>query len=111
MSPERKRNGKKGQKTKPRPVTTEPMSEDCSRYSVTRDGRLLDSLPMEAGKPPLVFDKGAWIPFDGTVGQQADSIPVSAEEAAQFCKDGVLPDWVTKAIADDTGNYPDPWDD
>ena len=54
---------------------------------------------------------GDWVPFDGTLGEWFDSIPLSAEEAAQFCKDGVLPEHVTKALADDTGYYPDPWDD
>ena len=87
------------------------MEDPCDRYSVTRDGRLLDSAPMEDDKPLLVFDKDAWVPFNGKMGVWFDSIPVSAEEAAQFCKDGVLPTYVTKAIADDTGYYPDPWDD
>ena len=40
-----------------------------------------------------------------------DSIPVSGRKAARFCSDGVLPTYVTKAIADDTGYYPEPWDD
>jgi hypothetical protein len=70
------------------------------RYSVTRARQLLDSAPLKHDKPPLVFDKatGAWVTFTGLVGEQSDSIPVTAEEAARFCKDGTLPENVMRRL-------------
>jgi hypothetical protein len=90
------------------------MSADhCDRYSITRAGQLIDDEPMAEDKPPLVFDKssGRWVVFNGVMGEWTDSIPVTAKEARQFCKDGTIPGRVSKAIADDTGYYPEPWDD
>jgi len=78
-----------------------PRTEDpCGRYSFTRDYRLLDSAPMEQGKPPLVFDgvSGDWVDFAGTVGEQANSIPVSMLEAVQFCAAGTIPVEVRRMI-------------
>lgn len=89
------------------------MSDDYSRYSITRTGQLLDSEPMASGNPPLAFDKasGAWVVFSEVMGELTNSIPVNAQEAGLFCRDGTMPERVSKAIADDTGYYPDPWDD
>jgi hypothetical protein len=88
------------------------MSADhCDRYSITRAGQLLDSEPMKADKDILTFRNGKWKPWKGTIGEWKDSIPVTAKEAAQFCKDGSKSKHVNKAIADDTGYYPDPDDD
>ena len=78
-----------------------PRTEDpCDRYSFTRDYRLLDSAPMEQDKPPLVFDgvTGDWVDFAGTVGEQANSIPVSMLEAVQFCAAGTIPAEVRRMI-------------
>ena len=66
---------------------------------------------MKRGEWPLLFEKGSWIPFNGTLGAYNDSIPITESEAMRFCEDGTLPDRVIEAIRDDTGNYPDPWDD
>jgi hypothetical protein len=57
------------------------------------------------------FEHGAWVSWNGTLGEWRDSIPVTPEEAAQFCKGGSIPERVSKAIANDTGYYPDPWED
>ncbi len=81
------------------------------RYAITRARQLVDSAPMKDGGGILTFDKGEWKAWHGTVGEWKDSTPVTAEEAAQFCTDGSMPERVGKAIADDTGYYPEPWDD
>jgi len=92
-----------------RPLRTE---DPCDRYSFTRDYRLLDSAPMEKGKPPLVFDgvSGAWVDFAGTVGEQANSIPVSMMEAMQFCANGTIPTEVRRMIEGKL-HAPDPEED
>ncbi len=88
------------------------MGDDLyGRYSITRARQLIDPEPMRDGGGILTFDNGEWKPWKGTVGEWNDAIPVTAEEAGQFCKDGSIPERVSKAIADDTGYYPDPWDD
>ena len=72
---------------------------DRYRYSIARDGRLLDSEPMKDGGNILVFDKNGWVTWiGGTVGEWHDSIPVTPEEAAQFCKDGTIPAEVRRII-------------
>ena len=58
------------------------MGESTSRYSRLADGRVLDSAPMDAGKPPSIFDNGVWIPFAGTLGEWRDSIPLTDAEAS-----------------------------
>jgi hypothetical protein len=45
------------------------------------------------------------------MGEIGDSIPITEEEAMAFCKDGALPDRVQTAIEQDTGYYPEPYDD
>ncbi len=80
------------------------------RYSIARDGRLLDSEPMKDGGNIIVFDKGAWVPWHGTVGKWHDSIPVTPEEAARFCQDGTIPEQVRRIIEKET-YAPDPEED
>jgi hypothetical protein len=86
MNPERKCSGKKRRKTKPRAVAKESTIEDCSRYSLIRDGRVLDSEPMTAGENILVFDKasGSWVSFDGTFGEWRHSIAITAKQTARL---------------------------
>ena len=61
------------------------LSED-ERYAVLGDGRVLDIEPMNRGKVPLVFDteSGAWVDFDGTVGDFFGARPVPAEQATRL---------------------------
>ncbi len=96
-----------------RPEPTDSVSNNPCRYSVTRDYRLLDSAPVDDDKPPLQFDRatGQWKAFDGFVYLWREAIPVTAEVAAQYCRDGTIPQWVIDAIVNDTGLPPDPWDD
>lgn len=89
------------------------MSEGHYRYSMTRRGALLDSLPMKDGGNILVFDTASksWVTWTGgTVGEWHDSIPVTSQEAAQFCKDGSIPEHLGDAIRKGT-EAPDPEDD
>src|SRR5438093_20302 len=62
------------------------MENEFLRYSVTRDGRLLDSEPWDDDKPMLVFDKASrsWVTFNGTVGDWRRSTAITAEEAARL---------------------------
>jgi hypothetical protein len=73
------------------------VMDDLSRYSMTRDGRLLDNAPMDDGGTALVYSKGQWVLFVGTFGELTDSIPITIEEAMRFCQDGVMPERVGKA--------------
>ena len=87
--------------------------DDNDRYSFTRDYRLIDTAPNEFGESTLEFDvaSGKWLTFDGLCGQVNDSIPVTSEEAQEYCRKGVVPKHVRDAIANDTGYYPEPFDD
>ncbi len=57
------------------------------RFSVTLDGKLLDSKPMDNERPPLVYEResGKWLPFTGTLREWQDALAISAEEAALCC--------------------------
>ena|ERR1035438_4047558 len=57
------------------------MGESTSRYTQLPDGRVLDAAPMKKDKPPMVFDKGEWATFKGTVGEWRDSKPLTDSEA------------------------------
>lgn len=83
------------------------------RYSFTRDYRLLDSTPMRKGEWPLQFNRasGRWVDFDGIMGLWRESIPVTAEVAERYCREGTIPQWVIDDIVNDTGLPPDPFDD
>lgn len=72
---------------------------------MTRDGRLLDNAPMADGGVALVFSNGQWVQFVGTFGELTDSIPITEAEAMRFCKDGVMPEHVSKAIVKERWQY------
>jgi len=72
------------------------VMDDLSRYSITRDSRLLDNAPMADGGIATVFSNGQWALFEGTFDELTDSIPITEEEAMRFCEDGVLPERVSK---------------
>ena len=57
------------------------------RFSVTLDGKLVDSKPMDNERPPLVYEResGKWLPFTGTLREWQDALAISAEEAALCC--------------------------
>jgi hypothetical protein len=76
---------------------------DLSRYSMTRDGRLLDNAPMDDGGMALVFSRGRWVLFEGTFAELTDSIPITTEEAMRFSENGAMPKRLSGAIHGDTG--------
>jgi hypothetical protein len=88
------------------------MTNDA-RYSFTRNYRLLDSAPMDNDKPPLEFYRATcqWKPFDGFVYLWRESIPVAAAEAACYCRDGTIPQWIIDDIVNDTGLPAELFDD
>lgn len=57
-----------------------------SRFSRLPDGRVLDSAPMAKGENILVFVKGAWVTFTGTLGEWRGSKPLTDAEAADLTK-------------------------
>jgi hypothetical protein len=62
------------------------MQNPYDRFSKLPDGRVLDSEPMKAGDPLLVFDKTSdtWMDFEGTLGEWRHSIAITAEEATRL---------------------------
>jgi len=67
------------------------------RFSVTLDGKLVDSKPMDNEQPPLVFDRqsGKWLPFTGTLREWQDALAITAEEAALCC---IRPTEITSSV-------------
>lgn len=63
---------------------------DSDRFSKLPDGRVLDDSPMKDGGSPVVFDGKTWSVFKGTVGQFADSKPLSEEEETSFLISRIL---------------------
>ncbi|MEF9475642.1 MAG: hypothetical protein L0958_02880, partial [Candidatus Mariimomonas ferrooxydans] len=60
------------------------------RFPRLRDGRILDSAPMDKDSWPLVFNPGkGWEPFEGTFGAIGDSKPITDEEAFSLTSEGV----------------------
>ena len=71
-------------------ISDRPIEESnfpVPRFSVTLDGKLLDSIPMDNERPPLVYDRqsGKWRPFTGTLREGQDALAIPAEEAALCC--------------------------
>ena len=58
------------------------------RFSRLSDGRVLDFLPMDSGKPALVFDPkspdGGWAFFEGTFGDAWRAVPLTVEEEREL---------------------------
>lgn len=59
-----------------------------TRFSKLPDGRVLDSEPMKAGDPLLVFDKTSrkWVEFEGTLGDWRHSIAITAADVARLTR-------------------------
>jgi len=56
-----------------------------SDFSISKTGLIFDNRPFNnyVG-PSLVYDKGKWIPFEGSVAILTESIPISEEEALKI---------------------------
>jgi len=70
------------------------LSTAMSDFVLTRTGSVIDFRPVEKGSSALVFSKGSWARFEGTIGDLIESRPISEKEANHLTGNDI---WLTES--------------
>lgn len=57
---------------------------DKVEFAMLPDGRVLDLRPMYSNSPALIFERGNWIVYNGSVSEMLESKPVEREKIREI---------------------------